>query len=462
MDQHGVERSVPARVAAVLAGKGVAPSDSLLAAVSAGRDSAVLVAALAAAGFRAVTLAYLDHRIRKPHSLAADRREVRRWARRYGYRTILGSLPPGALPIHGRYESAARDARYAFLAKQLDIEGIRVLLTAHHARDSVETFLMRIIAGGGFWGGQGIPADRMLTLPSGATARVVRPLSDVEVDQITAYARDTGCSWHEDTTNADPHHLRNRIRTRVLPVLRGADSRAETALVSMLRELTAVRRDLEAVAGQVLWTRERWRIETDARSFFALPVHARIASVASEARAMTGDTSLPPFRRIAAAVEALPERPMSADIGSLTLRIDCDRVVLARRLVRPVRCGYFFCVDSYVHLEIDEAEGRVRTTTKADPQALVRLPHTAGAVHVRNVSVRDRITLGNRHRNVVRTLMTEGVTPRRSRLVPVIIDATGIRAALGSAFGGRDLIGTTLSDDGPAVACGVTVSNKEM
>ncbi|GAA3251585.1 hypothetical protein GCM10020258_07530 [Sphingomonas yabuuchiae] len=117
----------------------------LLLAVSGGPDSMAMLT-LAAAAFPArIAVATVDHGLRPE---AAD--EVRMVA---DHCAQLG-VPHHALrpetPIAGAsIQSQARDVRYALLAAQVRAIGAAAILTAHHADDQAETFLMRAARGPG-------------------------------------------------------------------------------------------------------------------------------------------------------------------------------------------------------------------------------------------------------------------------------------------------------------------------
>ncbi len=108
-------------------------------------------------------------------------------------------------------QMAARDLRYAWFDQLLKEEDFAGVLTAHHADDNLETFLINFIRGTGLQGLCGIPP---------ANGPILRPLLPFSRSQIETYARDNGLSWCEDSTNASDKYLRNRLRMDVIPVLK--------------------------------------------------------------------------------------------------------------------------------------------------------------------------------------------------------------------------------------------------
>lgn len=111
-------------------------------------------------------------------------------------------------------QMAARRLRYEWFAELLTRENYDYLLTAHHADDNLETFLINLSRGTGIEGLTGIPKQN---------DKIVRPLLDFSRAEIEAYARANGIQWREDASNASEAYLRNQIRHTVLPQLKKLD-----------------------------------------------------------------------------------------------------------------------------------------------------------------------------------------------------------------------------------------------
>ncbi|MBL4892870.1 MAG: tRNA lysidine(34) synthetase TilS [Rhizobiaceae bacterium] len=109
-------------------------------------------------------------------------------------------------------ENAAREARYReFEAELLPDEE---LLLAHHRDDQMETLLLRLIRGSGSRGLSGIPASRVL-----AASRLLRPLLDIDTEELQRYAESEQLSWIEDPPNKDEDFDRNYCRHSLLPLI---------------------------------------------------------------------------------------------------------------------------------------------------------------------------------------------------------------------------------------------------
>ncbi|MFM9895094.1 tRNA lysidine(34) synthetase TilS [Achromobacter xylosoxidans] len=115
-------------------------------------------------------------------------------------------------------EAAARDARYAALARLAHEEGIGLVLLAHHRNDQAETVLLRLLRGTGLAG-----MAAMAPLKSRDGLSYLRPWLDQDRATILraaqAFADATGWQPVQDPTNADPRYTRAALRELLAPVL---------------------------------------------------------------------------------------------------------------------------------------------------------------------------------------------------------------------------------------------------
>lgn len=108
-------------------------------------------------------------------------------------------------------QMAARELRYNWfndLAEQLKFDYI---LTAHHADDNLETFLINFTRGTGLEGLTGIPE---------VNGKFVRPLSPFSSTDIENYAKAKNIKWRDDSSNNSVKYLRNKLRHEVIPILK--------------------------------------------------------------------------------------------------------------------------------------------------------------------------------------------------------------------------------------------------
>ncbi len=175
----------------------------LLLAVSGGPDSMAMLMLAAAAFPGRIAVATVDHGLRP--EAAEELRMVAEHCR------ILGVPHHGlrpATPIEGAsLQAQAREARYALLADQARAIGAAAILTAHHADDQAETFLMRAARGAGLSGLSGV---RVRTEINGVP--VLRPLLDWRRAELRQIVRRAEAPFVDDPANHDPRHDRTRFR----------------------------------------------------------------------------------------------------------------------------------------------------------------------------------------------------------------------------------------------------------
>lgn len=95
------------------------------------------------------------------------------------------------------------------------------ILTAHHAEDQLETWLLKWLRGAHLSGLQGM---------SRSDPPFIRPLLDFQKNMLSDFLKENGFEWREDASNQDSKYMRNRVRNELLPLLRtlsreGIDSR---------------------------------------------------------------------------------------------------------------------------------------------------------------------------------------------------------------------------------------------
>lgn len=106
---------------------------------------------------------------------------------------------------------AARELRYNWFYELLETKGYDYILTAHHADDNLETFLINIVRGTGLDGLTGIPVEN---------DKIIRPFLLFSRQEIESYAKMNNVQWREDISNSSDKYLRNKIRHNLIPVLK--------------------------------------------------------------------------------------------------------------------------------------------------------------------------------------------------------------------------------------------------
>jgi len=205
---------VLATVAASLGRLGLAGA-KLGVAVSGGADSVFLLHALRQVHRGPLVRLHVNHGLRGAASVE-DESFVRSLAAADPF------LAARSLPVSGNLEQHCRRERLRLFGEWIRSGVVDHVATGHTASDQAETVLLRLLRGTGPTGLRGIlPRTR---------EGLVRPLLDLDRDAIRCYLRDHGVAWREDSSNADPRFLRNRVRATLLPLLRQLEPGVEANL----------------------------------------------------------------------------------------------------------------------------------------------------------------------------------------------------------------------------------------
>jgi tRNA(Ile)-lysidine synthase len=236
----------------------------VLVAVSGGVDSVVLLHLLVRGarerGWR-LTVAHFNHQLRGRAS-DGDERFVRSITRALGLPIVVGR---GDVRAYARrrslsLEQAARELRHAFLARAARRRGVRRIVLAHHADDQVELFFLRLLRGAA---PSGLAGMRWRSPSSGdQSVQLVRPLLNVSKADLVAYARRRRLDFRRDASNQQLDFLRNRVRRRLLPLLRREFQPALGSVVLRVMEILRGESELvEAMARAWLARRRKPQFE---------------------------------------------------------------------------------------------------------------------------------------------------------------------------------------------------------
>tara|TARA_R110002050_G_scaffold251241_2_gene389396 strand:- start:14331 stop:15641 length:1311 start_codon:yes stop_codon:yes gene_type:complete len=187
----------------------------LLIAISGGIDSVVLTHLCHKVGLN-IALAHCNFNLRGDES-DADEDFVLQLAESLELEVFIESFDTKFYASNKKQsiQMAARELRYNWfyeLAEQLNFDYV---LTAHHADDNLETFLINFTRGTGIEGLTGIPEVNDI---------FVRPLLPFLRESIVAYVKTNNIKWVEDSGNSSTKYLRNKLRHDVIPILKEMNS----------------------------------------------------------------------------------------------------------------------------------------------------------------------------------------------------------------------------------------------
>ena len=212
------------------------PKDWLLLAVSGGVDSVVLCELCQQAGYD-FAIAHCNFQLRGDES-NGDEQFVESLAKKYRVEFFVERFDTGNYVAENKtsIQVGARELRYQWFSELLDKmpaatspEGLqslrqqaqvgglsaiagagRLLLTAHHADDNIETILMNFFKGSGINGLKGIVPKHK---------QIVRPLLFAGKEEILAFANEHNLSYREDSSNSSDKYTRNYFRNQLIPGL---------------------------------------------------------------------------------------------------------------------------------------------------------------------------------------------------------------------------------------------------
>jgi len=227
--------------------------------VSGGADSVCLLHVLAKwrkeRGIK-LHMAHLNHQLRGVES-EADAEYVSNLAGSLGIPITIDRQDVAAYRAERNcsIEEAARELRYAFLARVAREVGANRIAIGHTRDDQVETILMHILRGTGITGlcglapcspmaydsqGMSLPASSLSLRASPLSLRakrsnllVIRPLLDITKEETASYCQEQQLDPRIDSSNLSPSFFRNRLRLHLLPLLRQYNPSVDQALLRL-------------------------------------------------------------------------------------------------------------------------------------------------------------------------------------------------------------------------------------
>ncbi|WP_214073726.1 tRNA lysidine(34) synthetase TilS [Mucilaginibacter sp. dw_454] len=207
---------------------------TVLAAVSGGMDSVLMVHLLKAAGYK-FAIAHCNFQLRGDEALA-DQAFCEALANQNNipFHTINFSTQQYAAECKISIQMAARELRYNWFEALRQQHQYTAIALAHHQNDAIETILLNLVRGTGIAGLHGIlPKNGLL----------VRPLLFLTRDEIEKLIKDNGFAYVEDSSNASTKYARNKLRHEVIPKLRELNPALENTFQNNLQRF----KDLETL-----------------------------------------------------------------------------------------------------------------------------------------------------------------------------------------------------------------------
>jgi len=232
-------------------------------------------------------VAHLNHCLRGEEA-DADAAFVARLATEWGLPATIEKRDVAALARERKLavEEAARQARYAFLAKVARQIGAHKIAVGHNADDQVETVCMHWLRGSGLAGLRGMqPVSRLneLRLKGEETLTteeshllLIRPLLEIPRAEIEAYCAAHGLQPRFDRSNLDRTYYRNRLRQELLPFLETFNPRIREVILRSATILSAdyeyLRQQATKAWAEVVLAENEQAITFDLEKWRALPL----------------------------------------------------------------------------------------------------------------------------------------------------------------------------------------------
>ncbi|WP_047790329.1 tRNA lysidine(34) synthetase TilS [Tenacibaculum mesophilum] len=183
----------------------------LLIAISGGVDSVVLTHLLHQLQFN-ISLAHCNFQLRGKES-DLDELFIKELGKSLNIQTFTTRFNTNEYTTKNKLSTqlAARELRYSWFDSLSKENNFDYILTAHHADDNLETFLINLSRGTGLEGLTGIPS---------INKNIIRPLLTFSREEIITFAKKNNIEWREDESNSETKYLRNKIRHQIVPTLK--------------------------------------------------------------------------------------------------------------------------------------------------------------------------------------------------------------------------------------------------
>lgn len=233
-------------------------------------------------------------------------------------------------------EEAGRELRYDFLKKTALEIGKAKIATAHTMTDQAETFLMRLMRGSGLRGLGGIFPVK---------DEIIRPLIQIEREEIELFLKKKKMPFRIDETNFDRRFLRNRIRLDLIPYIR---ENYEPQIVSQLGKIASIIREENAFLEKIGKEKARRAILRknnqhllDSKSLSSLPKALARRVVQEFISDLKGDLREISFEDVESVLNLKEgkERPIKKD---LVLRREQGLIFLKKKPHPKIRYEYFW------------------------------------------------------------------------------------------------------------------------
>jgi tRNA(Ile)-lysidine synthase len=302
--------------------------ETLLVAVSGGLDSMVLLAVLhelLPSPKTNLIVAHFDHGLRGKVS-AADAAFVKRYSQSLGLACVTerGDVQALIRTTGLSMEMAARRARHEFLARTAQAVEAQAIALGHHRDDQIELFFLRLLRGAG---GAGLGGMQWINpSPANDKVRLVRPFLAQSRAALGTYARDQEVPFRRDASNRQLEPMRNRIRNKLLPLLRCDYQQAVDDTVWRTMQIVGAQADF------VSQTAARWLQDPRLAAFDHLHVAVQREAIRNQLWSLGATADF----RLVEELRQAHRRPVTVRPGISVARDDTGRI----QRIEPVLASF--------------------------------------------------------------------------------------------------------------------------
>ncbi len=218
------------------------PNDqTIVLAISGGPDSMALFNLLMEISetkkFRLVC-AHVNHKVRSESD--EEEKKLREF---FQNKNVIFESTQIDIEINDNFHNEARKIRYDFFNDVLNKYNSNFLLTAHHGDDLLETILMRIVRGSTLKGYAGFK-----TKSKSNNIAIIRPLIKLEKQDILNYCEKHEILFFNDSSNEKDDYFRNRIRKRIIPILKSENPKIVMNTLKFSDEVNDANDFIEGIA----------------------------------------------------------------------------------------------------------------------------------------------------------------------------------------------------------------------
>lgn len=428
--------------------------DTVVAGLSGGADSVSLLLSLRELSERLginVEALHVNHQLRGAES-DRDEQFCRELCQHLGvpFTAVSCDVRSYAVEKGLSTEEAARVLRYRAFAD--NTQG-KLLATAHNADDNLETVILNLARGSALKGLAGIPPKR---------DSIIRPLLAVSRREIEEFLRERGQDFVTDSTNLIDDCTRNKIRHRIIPVLRDINPSVVETSVKSIDALRAENALIERMTDEAM---EDCRRVSD--TFSGLDFYPDVIRRRCIARLLT-EHSLPYSSDRLTELDSITvnggKYNISGDIYFISdgkcaklMKIEADTapLMLEKELIigensifpdKKVVCELILC---------DELE-KFQSVHKNLTYYILDYGKIKGGIVLRNRRNGDRIRLSSRSfTSSVKKLINEKIPPEKRGRLHFLSDSEGTILAEGIGIADR-----TVPDRSTKKLLAITIENK--